>query len=486
MVFANFNRPGVRVVETTAGSRILQLASFQSVYMFGSATGGTGIALTPTLCTSLTDFTTRFSGSGSANAVRLFFRNNRQGLLYFIRVAIATQFQIIVTAAATRNYTITINGQAVNAAILTGDTLTQARDKIITAINQATAVNGSVIAASSGSDRLTIRARDPLAAAPTVTTTEVNVTLSTTTPATPNAADYVQAIDTVFDPQDEWPQGFLIAPEAFQTFTTQSDRVAVASIMETQAASENFDWCAVVDCGPTTNTVALLTAEEALISSPRGHSSYYAPYLTDLEGQTVPPSPAIAGIATRRFREEGFMQPAAGAKYPIQGVLGVAVNFSNQDQEVLNPLGVNLVRNLRNLGVVSWAMRTQSADAFYRFNVTRVIMNVLNGTLRRGFSFDLFSSIDGQGVLLSRIEETARGVCRQLYRAKALFGATEQDAFEVVCSFENNTPDQLELGNVLVEIYAAPSPAIERILINTIRVPIGQVQAAAQAGRQLT
>lgn len=391
LAFANLNRPGTFLVESTGGYRTLSLASFQTVYMFGTSASGT--VNTPTLVTSLSDFTNQFGASPSTKAVRLFFRNNSQGILYFVKVA-------------------------------------------------------------AGADDAE------------------------------QATNYVSAIGNTFDYEEDWTQGFIIAPEAFETLETAAQRLAVANAMHTLAADKNYDWFAILDCAPDADTVAELQTEAATYVSPQGHVAYYAPFLTDLEGQPVPPSAAIAAMATKRFREEGFHQPFAGAKYPIQGVLNVATKFGNQEQETLNPLGVNLIRNLRNKGIVCWAMRTRSADPFYRFANTRIIMNVLNGTLRRGFDFDLFSAIDGQGVLLSRIEETARAVCDQLWRGKALFGNSPDEAYEVVCSFENNNANQLEQGNVLVQVFVAPSPAVEKILINTVRVSIGQVQAAAQSGTQ--
>lgn len=479
-VFANFKRPGVRVVETTAGYRVLTIADFETIYVIGSAT--TGDYLTPTLIRSPTDFTNQFGGSPSEAAIKLLFRNNRRAIAYFIRTNIASQVEVTVAAITAEDYTLTVNGTVVTATILLTDTVTTARDKLVAAIN-ASAAAAVVTAIPTATDKFVVRG-DAIATVVTITETETNLTTATPNPTTPTAADYIYAIENTFDYEEDWPQGFLIAPQAFQLLTAQGDRLAVANAMEGLVSDENFDWCALIDCGSTIDTVAELQTERNLYASPQGHSHYYAPYVTDLEDGIVPPSAAIAGLTTKRFTEEGFHQPGAGAKYPLQGVKDVTVRYNNQDQEVLNPLGINLIRNLRNKGVVSWAMRTLSADTFYRFTVTRVIMNVLNGTLRRGFDFDLFSSIDGQGVLLSRIEETARAVCRRLWRSRALFGNSEAAAFEVVCNFENNPADELENGNVLVEVYVAPSPAVERILINTIRVPIGQVQDAARAGQQ--
>lgn len=482
--FANFTRPGVRVVETTSGYRVLELASFQTIYMIGSATSGTD--LEPTLVRNLDDFKNQFEGSLSEQAVKLYFRNDRSGLLYFVKTPIAAEQTITIDTASATDYGVDIDGTVVTYTAGT-DTEAEIASELLTAIN-ASAVAASVTArAGANSNELIIRQDDPTTTAPVIALDAgaANMTLADTTPSNPSSLDYVYAIENTFDYEEEWPQGFILAPEAFQNLTEATDRLAVGTAMEGLANEANFDWVALIDCGPDDDTLSEVQTDGQQYTSAEGHSFYYAPYLIDLEDNVVPSSAAVAGVATKRFKEQGFHQPIAGAKYPIEGVKDVSKRFNNQDQSVLNPLGINLVRYLRNKGVVIWAMRTRSSDQFYRFGVTRVIMNVLNGTLRRAFDFELFNSIDGQGVLLSRIEETAHAVCRRLWIGKALFGNAEEDAFEVRCNFENNLPDQLELGNILLEVYAAPSPAAERILVNTIRVPLGQIQAAAEAG-QLT
>jgi phage tail sheath protein FI len=77
--------------------------------------------------------------------------------------------------------------------------------------------------------------------------------------------------------------------------------------------------------------------------------------------------------------------------------------------------------------------------------------------------------------LLNSISQTASSVCSRLWRGKALFGATEVEAFEVKCDFENNIASELELGNVILEVYAVPVPAMEKLLINTIRVSVSSL-----------
>ncbi|MBD2457969.1 hypothetical protein H6G80_28380 [Nostoc sp. FACHB-87] len=101
-VFANFLSPGVKVSESAQGYRNLEIASHSHVYMIGS--GASGSFNTPTQVTSLADFTNVFGASPSTDEVKLFFRNNRRGILYFVRTQIAQRNEITISSAAAGAY----------------------------------------------------------------------------------------------------------------------------------------------------------------------------------------------------------------------------------------------------------------------------------------------------------------------------------------------------------------------------------------------
>lgn len=470
-IFANILSPQVRVTETTQGYRALTIASHQTVYMIGSS--AVGDYLTPTQVTSLADFTNVFGSSPSEASVKLFFRNDKRGILYFVRTPIALRSKVVVDTLAVGDYELVIGGNTVTYTASGVDT----KESIVSGLLAAVNVSGAadIVTAQTGvnSDEFIIRNDDPLSETLNIVAGD-NLSVSVVTPTTPTAIDYVYAIENSFDYEDQWEQGFLIAPQAFQLLTLQNDRLSVGSAMSSLVSDEAYDWVALIDSGSGLTPVEA-KAEGLIYNSPQGHSAFYYPYLTDLEDGAVPPSAGVAGLATRRFKEEGFHQPAAGSKFPMLGVKDVVTKVSTQVQDTLNPSGINVIRNLRNKGIVVWAMRTRSNNEFYTFLHTRVIMNVLNGTLRKGFDNELFSAIDGNGVLLNSISQTASSVCSRLWRGKALFGATEVEAFEVKCDFENNIASELELGNVILEVYAVPVPAMEKLLINTIRVSIGSL-----------
>ncbi|NDJ20958.1 hypothetical protein GS682_04720 [Nostoc sp. B(2019)] len=297
------------------------------------------------------------------------------------------------------------------------------------------------------------------------------------------AADFIDAIEDSFDP-DVHEQGILIAPEAFQNLAT-SDRTSVATAMHDLCATEGFDWIAFVDSGPspTIDTPAEAQTESANYTAERGHLAYFFPYVKDLSDNIVPPSAGVAAIALRRYRVEGFQQPPAGVKYPMRGVKDVAVTVKKSEQATVNPNGVNCIRKLPGFGVVVYGSRTRSASPYYKFVNTRIILSVFNRTLFTAFEDGgiIFSAVDGQGVLFTRIRQTAEAIAYRFWDGGAFFGAQPKDAFLVRCDRTNNTALDLESGIVRCDIYVAPVPTLERLLITTYRVAIDQVQQAAGA-----
>jgi hypothetical protein len=320
-----------------------------------------------------------------------------------------------------------------------------------------------------------------------VTTTAPGSGTLTATPTTqrPVFGQYLESIEKSFDP-DIHAQGILIAPDAFENLLDQYERVAVGAAMEALCSAEGFAWNCFVDCGPPSAivNVAQADAESALYTSAQGHLAFYSNYMVDLEGRLVPPSAAVAGIYLARASAEGFQQPAAGGKYPIKGISGLQWQLTKAQQAVSNPMGNNLLRYLPNQGNLVYGSRTRSNSPFYRFVNTRIILNVLIGTLRGAFDELVFSAVDGRGVLFSRIRETAEAICYRLYQGGALFGATPDEAFFCQCNDQNNPDLDLEDGVVRLDCYVAPVPTMERLLINVVRTAIGQVQIVAQQVNQ--
>ena len=136
-----------------------------------------------------------------------------------------------------------------------------------------------------------------------------------------------------------------------------------------------------------------------------------------------------------------------------------------------------------------WGSRTRvnrgnAEQALYQFVNTRVILNVIYGTMRSAFDGQIFNVIDGRAVTFNQIRAIAYNTLYEnFYVPGALFGSSPANAFEVVCDERNNLGGALENGYVNVKIFVVPVPTLERIEVDLVRVGIGGIPTALeQAG----
>ncbi len=245
---------------------------------------------------------------------------------------------------------------------------------------------------------------------------------------------------------------------------------------------------------------ARLLQEALSYSTTQGFLAYYAPYIKNDLGVFIQPSSFVAGLAIRRYRDSagGFRLPPAGAKYSLAGARGCEIAITNAQQDVSNPQGLNALRQLPGYSstdpdtgetygpVFVWGSRTRvnrgnSEQALYQFVNTRVILNVIYGTLRQAFDGQIFNVIDGRAVVFNQIRAIASNTLYgSFYVPGALFGSTPSAAFEVVCDERNNLSGALENGFVNVKVFVVPVPTLERIEVDLVRVGIGNIPAALE------
>lgn len=233
------------------------------------------------------------------------------------------------------------------------------------------------------------------------------------------------------------------------------------------------------------DNVNRLFDDSQLYGNPFGFIAYYGPYIENGAGQWIPPSPYVTGVAVRRYRSEGYQFPPAGVKYQLRDAQAVQIPVNSSQQNLLNPKGCNVVRTLPGYpdnAVFIWGGRTRllnpddAQQKLYQFVNTRVILNVVYGSLRRAFDNQIFNVVDGFNVIYNQIVLIGNSILNQLYVRGALFGAKPSEAFQVICDPRINPPEDLENGIVNAKVFVTPVPTLERIQIDLIRVAIGQMQ----------
>lgn len=324
---------------------------------------------------------------------------------------------------------------------------------------------------------------------------------------------YTAALNA-FDPEVH-SHGFICAPEVYATLSP-ANRVSYQGATDNLCAQFDYQWVNIVDAtlpseaygsanttlpdgrviapslaasvATTVTPVATLATqtqtqsanawitESATYASPAGHSWYYCNAVLNSAQRLVPLSLPLVAIATLRYFSEGFRANPAGQKFPIRTALDTALRLNPANIAALNAAHCNVARRVSGAGICIMGARTlYKLDSAWRFCHVRVIFNVLSAYLRRAYQSTVFDPIDGQGIAFIKARQVATQVCTRLWQAGALYGQSPSDAFLVQCDAFNNPAVDLELGNLRVDVWAAPCGVAERILVGVYRVPIGQV-----------
>jgi len=460
-----YNTPGVYVEENTWGVTPAALSDHSAVYLLGYSSLVGSPKNIPTFVQSFDDFVNVFgSTSLSIPVVKAFFAQRTGSGLYFVNVTASPSQTLVLSPLTTDTvFSITVNGFVHSTTAVVGDTALTIAGRLATLVNQGSAtvyLDGLVLKHAAG-DTFSFTANiDPTVVA---------------APAQPDIQDVRLTLLRTFDA--DMPQGFVLAPEFFKRFTLASEQVLLQSGIEALCADPAFYWIGVIDCSNavavSTDIVRASQTERALLSSPKGHSSYYAPYLLVEGDVTVPASIFVVATALRALRDKGLQQPPAGKNYPLRGVIGLTATITKTQQSVINPLGINAIRFFPNVGYVIYGARTLSTNPFYRFYLVRLVLNILAGTLETAYDNLVLSGVDGLGTTFANIKGTGVSVCERLRVAGALYGATPDLAYRVVCDSSNNLPIDLENGRVAVDVIIVPTATLEVMVVRMARAAIG-------------
>lgn len=177
----------------------------------------------------------------------------------------------------------------------------------------------------------------------------------------------------------------------------------------------------------------------------------------------VPPSGHIAGVFARTDRQRGVWKAPAGLEATIPGALDLQHRLLDADQDLLNPIGLNCIRQRPGAGIVSWGARTLSSDPEWRYTPVRRTALFLVESLRRGLQWVVFEPNDVE--LWGRIRSNIESFMLSLHRQGAFQGATPGEAFAVKCDAETNPQELIDQGIVTAQVAFAPLKPAEFVVV---------------------
>lgn len=186
----------------------------------------------------------------------------------------------------------------------------------------------------------------------------------------------------------------------------------------------------------------------------------------------IGPSGMIAGLMARTDSQRGVWKAPAGVEADLRGLTDLELNMTDNENGVLNKLGVNCLRKFPN-GIVSWGARTlDGSDDFsseWKYIPIRRLALFIEESLFRGTKWVVFEPNDEP--LWAKIRMNITAFMMGLYRQGAFQGSTPDKAFFVKCDGETTTANDRNLGIVNIQVGFAPLKPAEFVIITIQQIP---------------
>jgi len=183
-------------------------------------------------------------------------------------------------------------------------------------------------------------------------------------------------------------------------------------------------------------------------------------------------------VMARTDAQRGVWKAPAGTDASLNGTIGLDVNLTDDENGLLNPLGINALRTFPVFGNVTWGARTmRGADAAadeYKYLPVRRTALYIEESLYRGLKWVVFEPNDEP--LWAQIRLNVGAFMHTMFRQGAFQGQTPKDAYLVKCDRETTTQNDIDLGVVNVLVGFAPLKPAEFVIIQLQQLA-GQIQA---------
>lgn len=175
----------------------------------------------------------------------------------------------------------------------------------------------------------------------------------------------------------------------------------------------------------------------------------------------VPPSGHVMGVFARTDRDRGVHKAPANER--LRGIVGLARTYTRGRQDLLNPKGVNLIRQFRGRGTRVWGARNATTDTQWRYVNVRRLFLFLENSIERGTQWVVFEPNSASTWL--RVRVSVENFLNQVWRAGGLAGSAPEQAYRVQVGLgETMTETDVDLGKLIIEVGVAPVKPAEFVI----------------------
>ncbi len=186
----------------------------------------------------------------------------------------------------------------------------------------------------------------------------------------------------------------------------------------------------------------------------------------------IPPSGAVMGIYSRTDITRGVHK--APANEPVY-CTGLKTNYTKGEQDILNPEGINLIRQLPGQGIRVWGARTASSNSTFRYVNVRRLFIYVEESIKANTNWVVFEPNDV--TLWSRVSLTVSTFLDNMWRNGMLAGASPAESYFVEIGSTTMTRDDIMNGRLICNIGIAPSRPAEFVIFR-----VSQLTAEAGGG----
>lgn len=173
----------------------------------------------------------------------------------------------------------------------------------------------------------------------------------------------------------------------------------------------------------------------------------------------IPPSASVAGVYAKTDSTRGVHKAPAN-----ETILCTALktNYTPDEQAMLNPEGINLIRNINGMGIRLWGARTAGSNSSFRYINVRRLFIYVEETIKNSTGWVVFEPNDA--ALWSRVSVTINSFLDNMYRMGMFAGETPEESYFVEIGTSTMSQDDIRAGRLICNVGIAPSKPAEFVI----------------------
>ncbi len=179
--------------------------------------------------------------------------------------------------------------------------------------------------------------------------------------------------------------------------------------------------------------------------------------------RVLAPSGHVLGVYARADNTRGVHK--APANEVILGITGLEQTITKGQQEILNPRGINVLRDLRTdrRGFRVYGARCLTSEQDWVYVNVRRLFIFIEESLDEGTQWVVFEPNDHR--LWQRVKDSVSIFLEGVWRDGALMGEKKEEAFFVTCDRTTMSDDDILNGRLVVEIGISPVRPAEFVIL---------------------